>query len=148
MQRRTATMTAAFAGLVLAATAAAAPSYAADSTAPARTGSAAAHAKGPKGDGAKKLCRRVPKLEKRIDRRLKRMEGPVGTRGSLAYLEQRIADAKKADDTAIAKFLGDRLTAREGLLNTLKEKQPDLKSVATWCAANNGGAKDKAAPTA
>ncbi|WP_405562763.1 hypothetical protein [Streptomyces sp. NBC_01180] len=148
MQRRTATMTAAFAGLVLAATAAAAPSYAADGAAPAKTGSTAAHANGPKDDGAKKLCRRVPRLEKRIDKRIKRMEGTVGTRGSIKYLEQRITDAKKDNHTAIAKLLGDRLATREGLLTTLKGKQPDLKSVATWCAANNGGAKDKAAPAA
>ncbi|MFG2140865.1 hypothetical protein [Streptomyces sp. NPDC048650] len=147
MQRRTATMTAAFAGLILATTTAAAPSYAAGGASPATTAAAATQAKGPKGDGAKKLCHRVPRLEKRIDRRIKRIEGPVGRRGSVKFLERRIANAKRADHAAIAAFLGDRLTTRKGLLTTLKEKKPDLKDVATWCKANNGGAKDKAAPT-
>ncbi|WP_328540347.1 hypothetical protein [Streptomyces sp. NBC_00344] len=146
MQRRKATMTAAFTGLVLATTAAAAPSYAAGTASPARTAAAAAHANGPKGDGAKKLCRRVPKLEKRIDKRIKRMEGTAGTRGSIKYLEQRIANAKKANHTAIAAFLGDRLTTRKGLLATLEKKAPDLKDVGTWCGANNAGAKDETAP--
>ncbi|MEW9517706.1 hypothetical protein [Streptomyces tubercidicus] len=147
MQHRTATMTAGLAGLVLATTAAVAPSYAADSASPAKTVSAAAHAKGPKGDGAKRLCHRVPRLEKRIDRRIKRMEGSVGTRGSIKFLEARIANAKKADHTAIATFLGDRLTTRKSLLANLKKKRPDLKDVATWCEKNHGGAKDKAAPS-
>ncbi|MEU9113560.1 hypothetical protein AB0D04_17690 [Streptomyces sp. NPDC048483] len=147
MQRRKATMAGALAGLVIATTAAVAPSYAADSASPAKPVSAAAHAKGPKGDGAKKLCRRVPKLEKRIDRRITRMEGTVGTRGSIKFLEARIANAKKADHTAIATFLGDRLTTRKGLLAALKKKKPDLKDVATWCEKNKGGVKDKAAPT-
>ncbi|MFJ9412591.1 MULTISPECIES: hypothetical protein [unclassified Streptomyces] len=147
MQRRKATMTAALAGLVLATTAAAAPSFAAAGASPATSDSAAAHTKGPKGDGARKLCHRVPRLEKRIDRRIKRMEGPVARRGSLKFLEARIDNAKKANHTAIAKFLGDRLATRKELLASLKKKKPDLKDVATWCAANNGGAKDKTAAT-
>ncbi|MBT2382464.1 hypothetical protein [Streptomyces sp. ISL-11] len=145
--RRTTTMTTVLAGLVLTATAvAAAPSYAADSASPAGGASTTAHAEGPKGDGAKKLCQRAPKLERRIDERIKRMEGTVGTRGSIKYLEQRIANAKKANHTAIAKFLGDRLDTRKKLLTDLKKQKPDLKGVATWCKANNNGKAGSASP--
>ncbi|MEU4847552.1 hypothetical protein [Streptomyces gilvosporeus] len=147
MQRRKATMTAALAGLVLAATAATAPSYAAEAQSPATSATAAAHAKAPKGDGAKRLCHRVPRLERRIDRRITRFEGPVTRPGSIAFLERRIANAKKAHHTAIATFLGDRLTARKEMLTNLKKAKPDLKEVAAWCEANNGGAKDKAKAT-
>ncbi|WP_369360666.1 hypothetical protein [Streptomyces sp. cg2] len=138
MHGRKRMLSAVLAGLALAGTVAAgAPSYAADSAAPAST--ATAHAKGPKGDGAKALCRRVPKLEKRIEKRITRMTGDVGTRGSIKYLEQRIANAKKADHQAIATFLGDRLTTRKTLLPLLKQKQTDLKAVATWCSTHNDG---------
>ncbi|MEU5304650.1 hypothetical protein ACH4YO_02325 [Streptomyces noursei] len=138
MRGRRTTMTAALAALALAGSVAAgAPSYAAGSTAPAAT--ATAHAKGPKGDGAKALCRRVPKLEKRIEKRITRMEAGAGTRGSITYLEQRIANAKKADHQAIATFLGDRLTTRKTLLPLLKQKQTDLKAVATWCGTHHNG---------
>ncbi|MFE0381260.1 hypothetical protein ACFW1M_38160 [Streptomyces inhibens] len=158
MQRRKSTLTATFSGLVLTGMMAVAiPSYAADSAPAAPPASVAAqakdpqhasrHAKGPKGDGAKRLCRRVPKLERRIERRIKRMEGTVGTPGSIKFLEQRIANAKKAHHSAIATFLGDRLTTRKTLLTSLKAKQPDLKDVATWCTANENGAKATASPT-
>ncbi|MFJ3229963.1 hypothetical protein [Streptomyces sp. NPDC086787] len=143
MQCRKAPMTAAFASLVLAGVVAAtAPSYAADTTAAASAASTTAHAKGtkgPKGDGAGALCKKVPKLEERIDKRIKRMEGPVGKRGSIKFLEQRIANARSENHTAIAEFLGDRLTTRKTLLPLLKQKQTDLKDVATWCGANNNG---------
>ncbi|MGD3109545.1 hypothetical protein [Streptomyces sp. YGL11-2] len=147
MQLRTATTAAALAGIVLTTAAVAAPSYAAESKSPTTSVSAARHAKGPRSDGAKGLCVRVPRLEKRIEKRIRRIEGPVGTPGSIKYLEQRIDLAQKANHAAVAKFLGDRLTARKGFLTTLKKEQTDLKAVATWCAANKLGEKHPAGTT-
>lgn len=147
MQRRKTVMTTAIAGLVLTgAVAAGAPSYAADSPSPSPSASADAKAKNPKHDGAKALCKRVPKLEKRIHKNITRLRAGAGARGSVAFLEQRIDRAKKDGHTAVATFLGDRLTTRKTLLPLLKEKQTDLKDVATWCAANNNGKAAKASP--
>jgi hypothetical protein len=142
MQRRKATVTATVAGLVLTGSlaAVAVPAYA-DGSSPSPSSSAVpqAHPKGPKTDGARALCRRVPKLDRRIAREIKRLEAGVGTPGSIAFLEQRVDNAKKENHAAIAKYLGDRLTARQALLVNLKQRQQDLKDVATWCKANHNG---------
>jgi hypothetical protein len=140
MQRRKAAMTATVAGLVLTGSLAAGvtPSYA-DNASSGTTVSAAA---APKTDGAKFLCRRVPKLELRINRGINRLSGGVGTRGSIARLQARIDNANKEGHTAIAKFLGDRLTFRKSLLPNLQQRQTDLKSVATWCLTNGDGSAD------
>ncbi|MGW7003583.1 hypothetical protein ACWGCW_12315 [Streptomyces sp. NPDC054933] len=144
MQRRKATVTATVAGLVLTGSlaAVAVPAYA-DGTSPTPSASAStapqAHPKGPKTDGARALCRRVPKLDRRITRELKRLEAGAGTRGSIAFLQQRVDNAKKENHAAIAKFLGDRLSARQALLVNLKQRQSDLKDVASWCKANDNG---------
>ncbi len=141
MQRRKAAMTATIAGLVLTGSLAVgvAPSYAAGN-APSGTLSAAKAvkpaARAPKTDGAKFLCRRVPRLETRIYRGIRRLEGGVDTRGSIARLQARIDNANKEGHTAIAKFLGDRMTYRKSLLPNLKQRQTDLTAVATWCEQN------------
>lgn len=138
MQRRKAAVTATVAGLVLAGSLAAgvAPSYA-DSGSSSATVTTAA--KGPKTDGSKVLCRRVPRLERRISRAIKRLDAGVGTRGSIARLQQRLDNADTENHTAVAKLLGDRLTHRKDLLPNLTARQADLKDVATWCQANSNG---------
>ncbi|MFF4546825.1 hypothetical protein ACFY1J_21810 [Streptomyces sp. NPDC001406] len=106
------------------------------------TGAAAADsstAPAPTGDGAKALCKRVPKIDRRIERALKRLDTGAGTRGSVARLERRVDNAKKAGHTEIATFLEDRLKTRKALVPTLKQRQKDLADVRTWCQDNNGG---------
>ncbi|MFJ9821504.1 hypothetical protein ACIRU3_40905 [Streptomyces sp. NPDC101151] len=106
------------------------------------TGAAAADsspAAGPAGDGAKALCKRVPKIDRRIDRALKRLDAGAGTRGSVARLERRVDNAKKAGHTEIATFLQDRLKTRKAMVPTLKQRQEDLAEVRTWCKNNDGG---------
>ncbi|MEU6064554.1 MULTISPECIES: hypothetical protein [Streptomyces] len=106
------------------------------------TGAAAADsspAPAPTGDGAKALCKRVPKIDRRIERALNRLDAGVGTRGSVARLERRVDNAKKAGHTEIATFLEDRLKTRKALVPMLKQRQQDLADVRTWCQDNNGG---------
>jgi Spy/CpxP family protein refolding chaperone len=106
------------------------------------TGAAAADsstAPAPTGDGAKALCKRVPKIDRRIERALKRLDAGAGIRGSVARLERRVDNAKKAGHTEIATFLEDRLKTRKALVPTLKQRQKDLADVRTWCQDNNGG---------
>ncbi|MEV6054153.1 hypothetical protein [Streptomyces sp. NPDC052107] len=96
-------------------------------------------APGPTGDGAHALCKRVPKIDRRIQRALKRLDAGAGTRGSVARLEQRVDNAKKAGHTQIATFLQDRLAFRKSLVTNLQQRQKDLNDVRTWCRDNNAG---------
>ncbi|MFR9799575.1 hypothetical protein ACL02U_27330 [Streptomyces sp. MS06] len=106
------------------------------------TGVAAAEgtpAPAPTGDGAAKLCKRVPKLERRIDRALKRLDAGAGARGSVARLQQRVDNAEKAGHQEVAALLKDRLAFRKSLAASLPQRQKDLADVRTWCRDNGGG---------
>ncbi|MER6732621.1 hypothetical protein [Streptomyces puniciscabiei] len=98
-------------------------------------------APGPTGDGAHALCKRVPRIDRRIERALKRLDAGPGTRGSIARLQQRVDNAKKAGHTQIATYLQDRLDFRKSLVTNLKQRQKDLNDVKTWCQANGGVGK-------
>ncbi|BFV60940.1 hypothetical protein KCMC57_up60440 [Kitasatospora sp. CMC57] len=92
-------------------------------------------ASAPKGDGAKSICKRLPKTEQRVSDSLTRLKGDATVKGSVARMEQRVANARTAGHTEIQTLLNDRLTFRKSLLPTLETRQNDLKAVATWCAA-------------
>ncbi|MEU5088131.1 hypothetical protein [Streptomyces sp. NPDC021356] len=111
----------------------------AGTTGAAEAATSPAHA--PKGDGAHALCKRVPKLDRRIEKALKRLDAGAGTRGSVARLQKRVDNAKKAGHTAIATYLQDRLNQRTSLRNSLEQRQKDLASVQTWCKAHDNGKK-------
>ncbi|QHC27579.1 MULTISPECIES: hypothetical protein [unclassified Streptomyces] len=94
---------------------------------------------GPSGDGAKALCKRLPKVDRRVERALKRLDAKAGTRGSVARLEKRVDNAKKAGHTEIATYLQNRLTFRKTLRTTLQQRQKDMAAVKTWCQKNDDG---------
>ncbi|MFJ7966461.1 hypothetical protein [Streptomyces sp. NPDC096324] len=94
----------------------------------------------PTGDGAKALCKRAPKIDRRIDRILGRLNGEASQRGSIARLEQRLANAKSAGDTQIETYLDHRLTFRRSLVPTLESRRKDLADVQKWCASHDDGA--------
>ncbi|MER8027738.1 hypothetical protein ABTZ78_01995 [Streptomyces bauhiniae] len=96
----------------------------------------------PAGDGARALCKRAPKIDKRIDRALKRLDAGKARRGSVARLQQRVDNAKKAGHTEVATFLQGRLDTRESLKKDLQDRKKDLAGVKTWCAKNDGGKTD------
>ncbi|MEV0411399.1 hypothetical protein AB0I68_11495 [Streptomyces sp. NPDC050448] len=113
---------------------AAAPAQA-DTTGPAPAKTAKTAKSAPKGDGAKAICKRLPKTETRISAAITRLNGDVTVPGSIARLEQRAANAQTAGHTEIHTYLNDRLTFRKSLLPTLQKRQDDLKAVSTWCSA-------------
>ncbi|SED38348.1 hypothetical protein SAMN05428954_0200 [Streptomyces sp. 2112.3] len=108
---------------------------AADST-PAPSASANS-AKTRTGDGAQALCKRAPKIDKRLHRALHRLQGKAGVRGSVARLEKRAEKAKAAGHTEIATFLNHKLAHRTSLVPTLQQRQKDLAKVATWCRSHH-----------
>ncbi|MGC4984063.1 hypothetical protein ACLQ18_26060 [Streptomyces sp. DT193] len=93
----------------------------------------------PTGDGAKALCKRAPKIDRRIDRILDRLNGDASQRGSIARLEQRVANAKSVGNTEIENYLDNRLTFRRSLVPTLESRQKDLADVEKWCAGHDDG---------
>ncbi|OIJ67756.1 hypothetical protein WN71_011695 [Streptomyces mangrovisoli] len=90
----------------------------------------------PTGDGSTALCKRVPRIEKRIDRALTRLDAGAGTRGSVARLQARVDNAKQAGHDAVATYLQDRLDFRKKLPATLRQRKQDLADVRTWCKDN------------
>jgi hypothetical protein len=93
----------------------------------------------PTGDGASALCKRAPKIDHRIDRILARLHADASQRGSIARLEQRVANAKSAGHTEIETYLNGRLTFRRSLVPTLEARQKDLADVEKWCRAHDNG---------
>ncbi|MGW1887022.1 hypothetical protein [Streptomyces sp. NPDC001970] len=94
----------------------------------------------PTGDGAKALCKRVPKIEKRLERALDRLGGDATQRGSISRLEKRVENAGKAGHTEIETYLNGKLTSRRALVPTLEKRRKDLAAVKSWCEANSDGA--------
>jgi hypothetical protein len=87
--------------------------------------------------GANKLCKRAPKTEQRIEKKLKRLEG--SGKGSIAKLDKRAAKAKAAGQTAVAKYLDDELAFRKSLVPSLQQREKDLAKVRSWCATVKDG---------
>lgn len=112
-------------------------------TAPTVAPSAPGPAGTPGGDdvrlGAKRLCRRVPVMQRHIAAALTRLNGAAGVKGSIATLQQRAADAQAKGDTAVYTYLEDRLTFRKSLVPMLQQRSSDLTQVATWCSQNGLG---------
>ncbi|MFF4352935.1 hypothetical protein [Streptomyces sp. NPDC001530] len=94
----------------------------------------------PTGDGAPALCKRAPKIDRRIDRILDRLHADASRPGSIARLEQRVANAKSAGHTEIETYLNDRLAFRRSLVPTLETRQKDLADVEKWCKTHDNGA--------
>ncbi|GDY44175.1 hypothetical protein SANT12839_050570 [Streptomyces antimycoticus] len=91
------------------------------------------------GDGSQGLCKRAKKIDKRLDRALKRLKGQANVKGSVARLAKRVERAKKADHTEVETFLNHKLTFRRSLVTTLEQRQKDLSKVQTWCASRGEG---------
>ncbi|MFG1806706.1 hypothetical protein [Streptomyces sp. NPDC049040] len=119
----------------------AAGTAAADTATPKPSASAPATGKAPTGDGARALCKRLPQVDAHIDRALARLNGPATERGSIARVQQRIANADAKGDTAVSTFLKDRLAFRQSLLPSLNKRSTDLGAVRTWCGTQDFPAK-------
>jgi len=96
----------------------------------------------PTGDGAQALCARAPRIDRRIDRALDRLNAGADRRGSIARLQRRVDNAKKAGHDEIATYLQDRLDFRRSLVPTLQQRQKDLVDLKTWCQDNDNGATE------
>ncbi|MFE3282581.1 hypothetical protein ACFXJJ_05595, partial [Streptomyces sp. NPDC059233] len=55
----------------------------------------------PKGDGSKAICKRLPETDKRIAAAITRLGADATVPGSIARLEQRVANAKAEGHTEV-----------------------------------------------
>lgn len=108
-------------------------------TASPTTSSTSGTAKAHTGPAARTLCKRVPKIDARIDRALARLNGPATERGSIARLQKRVDTATTKGRTAVEKYLNDRLTFRKSLVPTLTQRSSDLDGVRSWCDSLGDG---------
>ena len=105
--------------------------------------SASAHrTHAPRRDGAKALCKRAPRIEKRLRHRLHRLNGGAGTAGSVDRLARRAKLAKKAGHDAVAAYLDHRLDNRRALPHKLERRKKDLSKVRAWCRTRHHGARN------
>lgn len=141
MQRPKTALTGALAGLALAGSllTTAAPANAAGNDAPAASSSSSAD-RNHHGGG---LCSRVSRVDQRLARAIKRIDGDERTRGSLARLEKRVKNARAKKHDEIATFLQDRLTTRKARRPALVRQRAELKDVAAWCAQQKDRGQEK-----
>ncbi|HEY5834607.1 hypothetical protein [Streptomyces sp.] len=86
------------------------------------------------------LCKRVPRIDARIDRALRRLNGPATVRGSVARLQKRVDNAAAAGNTVVETYLKDKLAFRKSLVPMLNQRSTDLDAVRTWCGTRHQGA--------
>ena len=101
-------------------------------------GVGAAHAQTPTDDAAlnarlERACLRVPNLQLRTDHLITRIGADAETRGSLLWLDGKIAEAQTAGHDQLAEVLTNRRAVRAQSVEVLQARQTQLDELATIC---------------
>ena len=83
-----------------------------------------------------RACLRIPNFQIRTDNFITRLNGDATTRGSLAWLQAQIDDAKAKGRTQLATVLENRLAVRTQTLEVLTVRQQRLAELAEKCRAH------------
>lgn len=86
-----------------------------------------------------RACLRIPNLEIRTNNLITRLEGDASTRGSLAWLQAQIDDAKAKGRTQLATVLENRLRVRTQTVEVLKVRLERLAKLAERCREHGVG---------
>jgi hypothetical protein len=86
------------------------------------------------GPRLERLCARVPNLQIRVDNVLERINGDATTRGSLAWLDTKIAKAEELGRTDLAEVLRNRKEVRTAAIDVLELRRDNLAEIADTCA--------------
>ncbi|MEL6893855.1 MAG: hypothetical protein AAFP84_19845 [Actinomycetota bacterium] len=81
-----------------------------------------------------RACARVPNLTTRTQNVLDRIQGDEETRGSLLWLDRRIANAAENDRTELVEVLTNRRNVREASIDVLEQRLVALGDIAELCA--------------
>ncbi len=80
-----------------------------------------------------RACLRIPNLQLRTDNLITRLNGDASVRGSLAWLQAQIDDAKAKGRTQLATVLENRLAVRTQSLEVLAQRHERLANLAERC---------------
>lgn len=82
---------------------------------------------------AKKLCAKLPEVEKRVAKRLETFTGDADTKGSVENLKARAEKARQEGDEQRANHLDQLATVRKERIDVLKARQPLLTDAREFC---------------
>jgi hypothetical protein len=80
-----------------------------------------------------RACLRIPNLEIRTTNLITRLNGDAATRGSLAWLQAQIDDARAKGRTQLVTVLENRLAVRTQSLAVLAQRQTELADLKAVC---------------
>ncbi len=80
-----------------------------------------------------RACLRIPNLQLRTTNVITRLNGDAATKGSLAWLQAQIDDAKAKGRTQLVTVLENRLAVRTQTLEVLAQRQIRLTKLADLC---------------
>ena len=80
-----------------------------------------------------RVCNRVPRIELRMDRVLRQLDGDETVRGSLAMLEDRQATAEEDGREDRATVLANRLAARTRGRKLIMDRQDEVATLRQMC---------------
>jgi hypothetical protein len=106
------------------------------STASAATASAGTAPTDPAGELPlrwQRACLRIPNIEIRTTNFITRLEGDASVKGSLAWLQAQIEDAKAKNRPQLVTVLENRLKVRTQTLEILKNRLEKLERLAEKC---------------
>jgi hypothetical protein len=81
-----------------------------------------------------RACARIPNLQLRTDNLLTRLGSDATTIGSLAWLDQQIAQAQAAGRTQLVTVLQNRRNVRAASVDVLQKRKTELETLTTLCA--------------
>lgn len=85
----------------------------------------------------RRVCRRVPHLELRVGNALDRIGGDDTVRGSLAWLDSKIAQAEEADRDQLLTVLQNRRAVRAKAAEWLELRRDELANIHDLCAEHD-----------
>ncbi|MGZ4701989.1 MAG: hypothetical protein ACXV98_12320 [Ilumatobacteraceae bacterium] len=83
-----------------------------------------------------RACLRIPNFQIRTNNLITRLQGDASTKGSLAWLQAQINDAKAKNRTQLATVLQNRLAVRTQTLKVLQQRQDRLAKLLDKCRAH------------
>ena len=83
-----------------------------------------------------RACLRIPNFQIRTNNLITRLNGDASVKGSLAWLQAQINDAKAKNRTQLATVLQNRLAVRTQTLKVLQQRQANLAKLLDKCRAH------------
>jgi hypothetical protein len=80
-----------------------------------------------------RFCENIPVHEERISERLARIQGDADTRGSIAWLEGKKAEAEEAGRDNLATMIGHRIAIKSELVDVLELRLAALGDAEVFC---------------